>query len=232
VLLKMIYTPGFPGWRRVPKFAVFASLLRMVTKYGFSDAHEQLVDSIKSAYPTKWEGPGIARVLGEDIFGSPSPHPNAVLNLFMEQSVKFALPFAAYRAALGGISSLTSNAPGTVIPRLPLTSTVYGIELIRAGLAQLAHSTVLNMSLGECQDRTCPVGVDTSPPERRIEVLNMIYDAMVKGGRGDVLFAFSLENIVCANCARTPERAYHHWCTTIWEELPRIFGVGRSWEEV
>ena len=73
----------------------------MTTKYGFSDVREQLIDSIKDAYPMEWEGPGTAKTLGEDIFGSPKPHPNAVMNLFAEQSVKFALLFAAYRAALG-----------------------------------------------------------------------------------------------------------------------------------
>jgi hypothetical protein len=53
--------------------------------------------------PTKWEAYQAAEVLGEDVFGSPTPHPNSVLNLFAEQGIKFALPFAAYRAVLGGV---------------------------------------------------------------------------------------------------------------------------------
>jgi len=204
----------------------------MTTKYGFSDVRDQLIDSIKGAYPTKWEGPGTAKVLGEDIFGSPKPHPNAVLNLFSEQGVKFALPFAAYRAGLGGLSSLTSDKPGTILLRPTLASTIYGMDVIRGGLAQLAHSVVCTMSLKECRDGACAASVGINPPGRKMKALNQIYDVMVKGGKGDVLFSLSLGNIVCMNCAKTPEQAYHLWCAMVWEGLPRIFGVGNSWEEV
>ena len=205
----------------------------MATKYGFSDVREQLVDSIKGAYPTEWEGPGTGKVVGEDVFGSPIPHPNAVLNVFMEQGVRFALPFAAYRAALGGFSSLISDKPGTVLPRLALASTVYGMKMIRVALAEFAHSVVCQMSLKECRDNTCAANVVSSPPRLRMEALNKIYDAMVSEGReGDVLFSRLLENVVCVDCARTPEQAYHRWCEMIWKQLPRIFGVGNSWEEV
>jgi len=81
----------------------------MTAKYGFSDIRKALVEDIKGAYPTKWEDFEAARILGEDVFGSPKPHPNAVLNLFLQQDVKFALPFAAYRAGLGGLSALVSG---------------------------------------------------------------------------------------------------------------------------
>ena len=196
----------------------------MVTKYGFSGVREQLVDGIKGAYPTRLEGLKTGMVLGEDIFGSPQLHPNAVLNLFTEQRVKFALPFAAYRAALGGFSSLISDKPGTVLPRLTLASTFYGMEVIRGGLAQLAHSVVCNMNLEWCHDTACAV--------RRTEGLNKIYDAMVKERKADVLFTPTLKNIVCANCAKTAEAAYQFWWEMTWEKLPRIFGVGTTWEEV
>ena len=218
----------FPARNKVPEFTTFASLLRMTTKYGFSDVREQLVDGIKCAYPTKWEGLGTGMVLGEGIFGSPEPHPNAVLNLFAEHSVKFALPFAAYRAALGGFSSLTSDGPGTVLPTLTLASTVYGMEVIRDGLAQLAHSIVCNMHLEGCPDTACAINAGIDPPERRMEKLNKIYNTIVKERKADVLFPLSLGNVVCVKCAKTPEAAHQAWCKVIWEELPRIFGVGKS----
>ncbi|KAF9647781.1 hypothetical protein BDM02DRAFT_3097588, partial [Thelephora ganbajun] len=50
ILLKMIYTPGW-----VPEFTVFASLLRMTTKYDFFGVRDQLIKDLRSAYPTKWE---------------------------------------------------------------------------------------------------------------------------------------------------------------------------------
>jgi hypothetical protein len=222
----------FPAWRKVPEFTVFASLLRMTTKYGFSDAREQLVDGIKGAYPTGWEGLGTGVVLGEDIFGSPKPHKNAVLNLFTEQSIKFALPFAAYRAALGGFSSLISDEPGTVLPRRMLASTVYGMEVIRSKLAMLAHVAVCDMGLEGCSNTACAANAGINPPDQRREELAKIYLGVVNGGAGGMLSPPSLGNTVCANCAKKLETPRRRWCEMTWEKLPHIFGVGNSWEEL
>jgi len=86
----------------------------MATKYGFTDVREQLIEDLNGAYPTDWDDFEVATVLGEEVFGSPQPHPNAVLNLFLEQKIMFALPFAAYRATLGGFPSLASDEPDAV----------------------------------------------------------------------------------------------------------------------
>ena len=59
--------------------------------------------------------------------------------------------FASYRAGLGGFSSLISDKPGTALPCLTLASTIYGMEVVRGGLAKLAHSVVCNMSLEVCR---------------------------------------------------------------------------------
>ena len=101
----------FPARNKVPGYAVFASLLRLATKYGFSDVRDGLVGDLKSSYPAKWEDFRATEVLGEDIFGSHKPHPNAILNLFLEQKITFGLPFAAYRAGRAGFSlSLAKNS--------------------------------------------------------------------------------------------------------------------------
>ena len=102
----------------------------MTTKYGFSSVRDQLVEDLRGAYPTKWEDFQGAKVLGEDVFGSPKPHPNAVLKLFEVGSIRFAIPFAAYRAAIGGFSVLMSDKPGTVLPRRTLATTVYGVHVL------------------------------------------------------------------------------------------------------
>ena len=201
----------------------------MTTKYGFSDVREQLVDSIKNAYPTKWEDFREARVLGEDVFGSPKPHPNAVLNLFTEQNIKSALPFAAYRAALGGFSSITNDKPGKALPRLALASIMFGTKLIRSRFARFVHSAICSMRQEFCGESACLVNVDAS---LRMGALDQIYDAMIKEGKDDVFSPLSLGGFVCAGCASALERAYEPWRAKIWEELPRVFGVGKSWEEV
>ncbi|KAF9651974.1 hypothetical protein BDM02DRAFT_3183972 [Thelephora ganbajun] len=131
-LLRMIYTPGFPAQHKVPEFTVFASLLRMTTKYGFFDVRHQLIKDLKSAYPTKWEDYRTAKVLGEDIFGSSKPHPNAVLNLFEVRNIRFAIPFAAYLASIGGFLALISDKPGMVFPRHTLATTIHGVHVLQA----------------------------------------------------------------------------------------------------
>jgi hypothetical protein len=211
---------------------VFASLLRMTTKYGFSDVRNQLAHGIKGAYPTKWEGFESGTVLGEDIFGSPKPHPNVVLNLFAEQGVRFALPFATYRAAMGGFSSLICDEPGAVLSRLMLASAVNGMERMRDEFTELAYSAVCDTIMQGCHDTSCAMNVSADPPDWWNGGLKKIYGTMVKDCKRDRLASLSLGNIVCANCAKTLETTHRGWCNVTWNNLPRMFGVGNSWEEL
>jgi hypothetical protein len=215
----------FPARHKAPEFTVFASLLRMTTKYGFSDVREQLVEDLKGAYPTTWKAYRAAEVLGEDVFGSPKPHPNAVFNMFAEQNIKFALPFAAYRAALGGFPSLTSDESGTVLPRLTLASIIYGMEKIRDGLAQHAHSIIYDGSPRVCLQKVCVLNVGISPIERRMEALKKIFDVMINQSKGDVLSPLVFGDLVCANCAKLLECAHLRCCErNVWVSLPSLLG--------
>ena len=218
----------FPARNKVPEFATFASLLRMTTKYGFSDIREALIENIKGAYPTKWEDFETARVLGEGVFGSPRPHPNAVLNLFLEQRIKFALPFAAYRAGLGGPSALASERPGTVLPRLILASIIHGMGGMRRAMTSTAYVIAYTWDLGVCADGACVLNVDMNPAERRMETLKKI-SARLKS-EGNVLSSLSLGNILCADCARWLEGNYRD-CQRklVWERLPSLLGR-ESWD--
>ena len=198
----------------------------MTTKYGFSEVREQLLHCLEGAYPTKWEAYQTASVLGEDVFGSPEPHPNAVLNLFLEQNVRFAIPLASYRAALDDFSSLISDEPGTMLSRLTLASTIYGMELMRGGFFKRAYSIAYNLAPKECDDEKCLMKGDVS------EGLRKIYAAVVKKGGGDMLSPLSLGGAFCASCSKPVERDYDSWCAWVWKSLPRVFRVGKSWEEV
>jgi len=146
----------------------------MATKYGFSDIREGLVERLKGAYPTKWEDFETAKVLGEEVFGSPKPHPNAVLNLLLEQRIKFALPFAAYRAVLGSFPSLVSDGPGTALSRLTLAFTIYGMERIRHVMVQVSHSIVYDGNLRVCPRTACVLNAGINPIGRRMEALKKI----------------------------------------------------------
>ena len=222
----------FPATRGVPEFTTFASLLRMATKYGFSNLRERLVEDLKCAYPTKWEDFEAAKVLGEDIFGSPKPHPNAVLNLFAAQGVKFAIPFASYRASTGGLSALMSDGPGTALPRHTLARTIYGMGLSLRRMASAAYTIAYVRNLGVCPERACVLNVGIDPPEGRKEALRKIYKVLSDERRGGPLGALSLGDLACPKC--TDELATYHtaWRRACWERLPATFVDARSWDEV
>ena len=204
----------------------------MTTKYGFSDIREALVEDLKGAYPTKWEDFKKARVLGEDIFGLPKPHPNAVLNLFLEQNIKFASPFAAYRAGLGSPSSLASDEPGAILPRPTLASVIHGMGDVRRVATVAAHSIVYVGNLGVCLEGACVLSAGVVPTEQRMEALNKVYNAMVDRIEDDMLASPSLRNLVCIDCAIRLERIHINWRKRFfWVRLPRLLGW-TSWEGV
>ena len=222
----------FPERHKVPEFTTFASLLRMTAKYGFSNIREALIEDLKAAYPTKWEDFEAARILGEDLFGSPKPHPNTVLNLFLEQKIKFALPFAAYRASLGGFPALVCDKPGMVIPRLALASIIHGMgKMYRKNVISaysIPHSGIPEV----CPEESCVLHARVSSTEERRDALNKLFTCLLGRSDGDMLSPLSLGTLACTNCAKRLE-GYHVGLRKkfIWVELPSLLGWER-WEGV
>ena len=222
----------FPARRGVPEFIVFAPLIRMATKYGFPDVRGQLIDDIKDAYPVRWGDFEAAKVLGEDIFGSPKPHPNAVLNLFLGQRIEPALPFAAYRAGLGGPSTLVSDRLGTVLPPPTLASITHGMGVMRRMAVLAAQRIAYTGDLGVCPEKVCILGVGVDRTEQRVKALNEIFIVMVRGSEGDMLSPLSLGTLVCVNCMTRLEKV--HLCFRkefVWAGLPSLLGWN-GWEGV
>ena len=206
----------------------------MTTKYGFPNVREALVEDLKGAYPTKWEDFQAARVLGEDIFGSPKPHPNAVLNLFLKQNIKFALPFAAYRACLGGFPALVSDGSGTALPRLTLAFIIRGMGAMNRLTMLTACGIAYMRDLGVCADRSCVLSTGIDSTEARRGVLKEIFNVMVKQSERDMLVSPSLgANVrVCMNCASHMEGLHLiHRKGLVWAALPSLLGW-ESWEGV
>jgi len=224
-LLKMVYTPGFPPRHEVPEFTVFASLLRMTTKYGFSNVRAQLVKDLEGAYPTKWEDFWSAKVLGEDVFGSPKPHPNAVLNLFETQKLKFAVPFAAYRASIGGFVGLMSDKPGTVLPRHTLATAIYGMHMLQSMAARAARVVAYGGDLWVCPEKMCVLSVDTSPIKPRMEAMGKVYEAMISPRKGGVLSAPRLESLLCSKCATFVTESHTSYGSVCYGGLAQVFNV-------
>ena len=219
----------FPPRHEAPEFTVFASLLRMTTKYGISSVRDQLVKDLKGAYPTKWEDFQSAKVLGEDFFESPKPHPNAVLNLFEAENVRFAIPFAAYRASICGFSGLMSDGHGAVLPRRTLATTVHGMHVLRASASDAVRTVVYGGSLQVCADEGCILNVEV---EERTVAIEKIYSAVTGQREGGLLSSPSLGHIVCARCAKPIELAHATWGSIIWEKLAPAFNVSRGWDDL
>jgi hypothetical protein len=222
----------FPARHEVQEFAGFASLLRMATKYGFSNVRDQLIGDIRGAYPTKWEDFRSARVLGEDTFGSPKPHPNAVLNLFEAESLRFAIPFAAYRASIGGVSTLMSEKPGACLPRRALATSIQGWHTLLFIFSDASRLATYERYLRVCPEKACALNVGIRPVEERIKVLEKIYLAMVEQREGGVLSPPAMGNLLCVSCAKSVEVNHATWGSAVWERLPLVFVVSNGWDDL
>jgi hypothetical protein len=222
----------FPARHEVPEFTVFASLLRMTTKYGFSEVRKQLVKDVEGAYPTKWEAYEAAEVLGEEIFGVPKPHPNAVLKLFEEQNIRFALPFAAYRASIGGFSALMSDTPGTALPRRTLAAITHGMHLVATFMGSSAHLIAYGPIIGVCADKKCVLNASIKHFEQRMEALGKLYAMFLVERDGGGLGPLALEHLTCAKCAEILQELHSACRSDCWRQLPSMFSIAQSWDEV
>ena len=197
----------------------------MTTKYGFSNVRDQLVKDLEGAYPTKWEDYQSAKVLGEDVFGSPKPHPNAVLNLFEAQKVKFAIPFAVYRASIGGYKALMSDKPGTVLPRRSLATAIHGMHILQSMAVHAARMVAYRGDLWVCSDKVCVLGVDTNPIKARMDAVGKIYETMIDQREGGVLSTPCLEHLLCQECAKRVTVIHACYSSACWERLGLVFNV-------
>jgi len=194
----------------------------MTTEYGFSDVRDQLLKDLRGAYPIKWEDFQATKVLGEGVFGSPKPHPNAVLNLFKAQNVRFAIPFAAYRASIGGFLSLMSDEPGTVLPRRTLAFTIFGMHCIQTSASNTARTIIYGGYLQVCPDETCVLSVGINPIEKRMEALEKLYKSWLDEREGGMLTPPSLGHL-CVKCTKTIEPTHTIWGSDFWEKYVKVF---------
>ena len=218
--------PRFPPRHEVPEFTIFSSLLRTTTEYGFSSVRDQLVDDIRFAYPTKWEDFQGAKVLGEAVFGSPKPHPNAVLNLFEAESVRFAVPFAAYRASIGGFCTLMNDEPGTILSRRTLATTIHGMHVLQSLASDAARVAVYGGYLWVCPDKACIFSVEIGHVEKRAMAMEKIYSAMIGQREGGLLSPPFLGHLLCTRCAKFVEKIHSPSRSLLWEKLAPAFNIG------
>ena len=146
----------------------------------------------------------------------------------MELKVGFAIPFAAYRASLGGFSALMSDEPGTSLPPYTLASTIHGDGKIRRVMTQAADTIAYKKTLlTVCPDKACTLNIGIKSMERRMEVLTKLHDAMICEREGGVLSAPSLGGLACAKCIKDVESSHAAWRKIGWASLPATFSVAK-----
>ena len=114
-------------------FSTFSSLLRITAKYELPAVQPKLLEVVHDAYPETFERLAPTKALGDNIFSGPTPHPNEVLNLFVQQNLKSALPMAYYLAVRRGSDSLMDRClpQCATLPPEILQSAIGGLMTLR-----------------------------------------------------------------------------------------------------
>ena len=230
-----ILTYRFPERNKVPDFTTFSSLLRITTKYEMPAVRSQLLDVVRDAYPETFEGLGPSKTLGESVFGGPTPHPNAVLNLFVQQRLTSALPMAYYMAVRRGLDSLMDRrlpASSRLSPEI-LQVAMKGLFALREMELRETHRLILGSkgsrlcSQTNCRSRNGP---GSRVLEARQEVVDRIVDSARSGT--NLLQILSLRECCggdslgfCESCVEGWEAGHADVRKNAWAKLPGVFGL-------
>ena len=202
----------------------------------------RLLETIRDAYPENFEGLGPSKTLGENVFEMPKPHPNAVLNLFVQQKLTSALPMAYYMAARRGPDSLmdTRLPSGATLSGQTLRSAIRGLMALREMELKEAHRIIFTFkgatnSIRRCSTTDCPSGhpkglLDAGVVGAHQRTFDRITGSGVGGTR--ILQVSSLSEFVdyaepgfCLGCAERMQIAHAEVRRKAWAALPEVFGL-------
>jgi hypothetical protein len=230
----------FPERNKVPTFATFSSLLRITTKYEMPAVRSQLLEVVHDAYPESFEGLTPSKPLGENIFSGPTPHPNAVLNLFAQQKITSALPMAYYMATQRGLDSLMDRRlpqDATLSPEV-LQSAIRGLMALREVELSETHRLVFRPKDSDpCSASNCPSRTPRIPGASEA-YYQKVFDYIVGSSRfgtkvlqvpefyedrgGGLLCVVSG---ICSICVERWESGHADLRKKVWATLPDVFGL-------
>ena len=224
-----------PERNKVPDFNTFSSLLRITARYELPTVRSQLLEAIRDAYPEIFEGLAPSKSLGEGVFSGPTPHPNAVLNLFVQQKVTSALPMAYYMATRRGLDSLMDrrlSQSATLSPEI-LQSAIRGFTALCEIELKETHRLIFgSKTTHSCSSLKCPSHRTAGPrgSEAHQKVVDQITDFSRSGTR--VLQVLSLADICgddcggfCEGCVEGWEAEHGEVRRKVWTALPDVFGL-------
>jgi hypothetical protein len=227
----------FPEKNKTPDFATFSSLLRITAKYEMPAIRSRLLKVVRSAYPETFEGLAPSKPLGESVFSGPIPHPNTVLNLFIQQNLTSALPMAYYMATRRGPDSLMDGRlprKATLPPQI-LQPAIRGLMALRELELNETHRLVFE-SRGPCSTSNCHSRTPAGP--EALGTYRKVFDHIV----GSSQFGTRVLQVpkfyedcgdgpkcvgpsICASCVERWESGHVDLRKKAWAMLPDVFGL-------
>lgn len=219
----------------MPDFTTFSSLFRITTKYEMPGFRSRILDVVHDAYPETFEGLVPSKQIGESVFSGPAPHPNEVLNLFIQQKFTSALPMAYYMAAQRGLDSLMDRRlpPSARLSPEILQVAIRGLLALREMELKAIHRLILGSKGSRpCSRPNCPSRTTTGPrvSEAHQKVVDRIADSAHSGTK--VLQVLSLREVCggeyvgfCENCVEGWETGHVDVRKNAWGMLSDVFGL-------
>ena len=218
----------------MPDFTTFSSLLRITAKYEMPAVRSQILEAVCDAYPVTFEGLGSSKPLGESTFSGRTPHPNEVLNLFVQQRLTSTLPMAYYMATRRGAKSLmTRHTASAQLPPETLQAAIEGLIALREMELKETHRLIFESmashprSPSNCSSRT-PAAAPMSDLHQKI--IDQITGSTRSGTK--VLQVLSLNDVcggddhgLCGNCVERWESGHAEVRRKAWATLPDVFGL-------
>jgi len=229
----------FPERNKVPDFSTFSSLLRITTRHEMPTVRSQVLEVVRDAYPETFEGLSPSKPLGEKVFSGRTPHPNEVLDLFVQQGLTSALPMAYYMATRRGPNSLMDGSlprNATLSPAV-LRPAIKGLMTLRQAELDETHRLIFEQkgshpcAAVDCLSRS-PAG--TAALEAYRKVFEHIVDPSQLGVKVLEVPEFyeycggDLRCIgpgICSKCVERWETGHAELRKKVWAMLPEVFGL-------
>ena len=226
----------------MPDFATFSSLLRITAKYEMPAVRSQILEVIRDAYPGTFEGLEPSKPLGESVFSGQTPHPNEVLNLFVQQKRTLALPMAYYMAIRRGPNSLMDRRlpRNAILSPGILRSAITGLMMLREVELNGTHHLIFGPKGSRpCSTPSCPSRAPTSPAA--LEAYQTVFDRVA----GSSQFGTKVLQVpefykvyngegggvecvgpgICRNCLERWELGHAELRKKAWAMLSDAFGI-------
>ena len=206
-----------------------------MTKYEMLAVRSRILNVVRDAYPETFEGLAPSKQLGERVFSGPTPHPNEVLNLLVQQKLTSALPMAYYMAARRGLDSLMDMrlpASARLSPEI-LRVAMKGLFVLREMELKEIHRLVIGSKGSQtCLRSNCPSRTPMDPRvlEARQRIADRITDSAHSGTK--ILDVLSLKEVCGGNCLGFCESCVEGWESGhadvrkgAWGMLPHVIGL-------